>query len=112
MTTFFGFAVSDSMFSGACTVTRKPLEIEEARPLIEVATSALNPSHTATITAMRERFEIDVTIPETPPRVSLSAGDRLVVMQVRGLPRLTDRHEYTSEEIQGADFTFALWEIQ
>jgi len=30
---------------------------------------------------------------------------------VRGLPRLTDRHEYTHEEIAQADFAFHVYEV-
>ncbi len=71
----------------------------------------LNPSHEATINAMRNRFGIDMPIPASPPQVSLGVGDSLVVMGVRGLPRLTDRHEYNEGEIAKATFTFAVYEV-
>ena len=48
------------------------------------------------------RFGIDVVIPEKPPIVSLHPGDSVIVMAVRGLPRLEGRHEYTPEEVAGA----------
>ena len=41
----------------------------------------------------------------------LKSGDAVVVMGVRGLPRLTDRHEYTSEEVASASFTFSLYTV-
>jgi hypothetical protein len=108
MTAFFGFALADSMFAGDCTISRKSLTADEARVQVAAGVvSACNPSHSATIAAMRVRFGIDVAIPATPPRVSLASGDSVIVMGVRGLPRLTDRHEYTDEEVASATFVFS-----
>ncbi len=113
MTKFFGFALADSMFSGNITINRRDLSVEEAKDLVAAGvTPALNPSHEATISAMRSRFGIDVTIPQTPPRVSLGRGDSVIIMGVRGLPRLTDRHEYTQEEVDKATFVFSEYTVQ
>ncbi len=113
MTIFFGFALADSMFSGACTIERRELSVEDVRGLVAdgKVTPCLNPSHKATIDAMRSRFDIAVEIPETPPRVSVGSGDSVIVMGVRGLPRLTDRHEYTEEEIASATFSFSQYTV-
>jgi hypothetical protein len=112
MKTYFGFALADSMFSGNCQVTRRVLSVEEVRALVaQGVESCCNPSHKATIDAMRSRFGIDVPIPETPPQVVLGPGDSVIVMGVRGLPRLTDRHEYTEEEIAQATFSFAMYTV-
>jgi hypothetical protein len=111
MTKFFGFALADSMFSGDCAIQRKVLTADEVKAMAGELTPCLNPSHQATIDAMRSRFGIDVAIPETPPRVSLGVGDSVVVMGVRGLPRLTDRHEYTEEEIAQATFSFSEYTV-
>jgi len=114
MKTYFGFAIADSMFphSAECTIRRRELDADMVRAIVaDDVISCLNPSHRATIAAMRERFGIDVPIPETPPRVELAVGDRMIVMGVRGLPRLTDRHEYTAEEIAGADFRFSEYSV-
>lgn len=113
MTKYFGFALADSMFQGDCTIVRKSLTVDEVRALAEAGelTPCLNPSHAATIAAMRQRFGIEVEIPETPPRVAVGTGDSVVVMGVRGLPRLTDRHEYTEEEIAQATFSFSEYTV-
>lgn len=110
---YFGFALADSMFVGDCNVKRRELSIERAKALIEEGVEpCLNPSHKATIDAMKVRFGIDVEIPEVPPRIQLSqTGDELIVMGVRGLPRLTDRHEYNEEEIANAEFSFSLYKV-
>jgi hypothetical protein len=106
-TVYFGFALADSMFAGDCIIKRKSLSLEEVRERIaEGVVSCCNPSHVATISAMRVRYGINVAIPETPPRVELCTGSSVIVMGVRGLPRLTDRHEYTDEEVGRATFTF------
>ena len=115
---YFGFALADSMFDGDVTITRSSITPEIAGEMISIANIrgdlnvCLNPSHTATIDAMTKRFNIFVDIPENPPQVKLNEGDSLIVMGVRGLKRLTDRHEYTNEEIELATFTFSLYTIQ
>ena len=114
-TTFFGFGLAPSMFDGNGTLEFRQLSADEARGLIAEATekgtlkSCLNPSHVATIDAMRSRYDIDVLVPEKAPFANLMAGDSLVTMGVRGLPRLEDRHEYTKEEVASATFTFTVW---
>lgn len=112
-TVYFGFAVSDSMFSGDIEMSRSVIDVDAVKFLVKQGVvPCLNPSHVATIAAMRERFGIDVEIPEKAPIVSLDVGDRLIVMSVRGLPRLgADRHEYTEAEIDSATFTFSIWEV-
>lgn len=112
---YFGFAVADSMFAamGDCLIRRTKLAVETVREMAAqgVLTPCLNPSHTATISAMRQRFDIDIDIPERPPQVALRSGDSVIVMSVRGLPRLTDRHEYTPEEVATATFEFAMYSV-
>ncbi|MDO4700694.1 MAG: hypothetical protein Q4A69_08430 [Moraxella sp.] len=112
--TFFGFAIADSMFASDCTITRKSLTADEAKVIISKGVEpCLNPSHQATINAMNSRFDIHVAIPEVAPKVLLQAGDSLLVMGVRGLPRLdATRHEYTNDEIASATFVFSLYTVQ
>ena len=111
MKKYFGFALADSMFAGDCTIQRTALTAEEVKAMAGELTPCLNPSHRATIDAMRSRFGIDVEIPAQPPRVSVGIGDSVIVMGVRGLPRLTDRHEYTEEEIASATFSFSEYKV-
>ena len=110
---YFGFAVADSMFEGNCTVTRKLVSPDYVRGMAEEGrlTPCLNPSHQATISAMQVRYGIDVAIPDMPPKVTLGVGDSILVMSVRGLPRLTDSHEYTDEQIDAATFSFAEYTV-
>ena len=107
MTIYFGFALADSMFAGEGEILRRSVPVEEVAARQAEFVPCLNPSHVATISAMRSRFGIDLAIPETPPKVVLGVGDSVIVMGVRGLPRLTDRHEYTADEISAATFTFS-----
>ncbi len=111
MTRYFGFALADSMFFGNCTIRRRELSVDEVKAMEGSFTPCLNPSHQATIDAMHARFGIGVEIPSQPPRVSVGSGDSVVVMGVRGLPRLTDRHEYTEEEIAAATFSFSEYTV-
>jgi hypothetical protein len=113
MKKFFGFALADSMFAGDCTIGRRKLSVEQvAEKVAQGVESCCNPSHAATIAAMRDRFGLDVAIPTTPPRVSLGSGDSVIVMGVRGLPRLTDRHEYSVEEVAQATFEFTEYSVE
>lgn len=105
MTTFFGFAVADSMFPATATIKKEPFTFSKEE--VESAVPILNSTHTATIAVLETQYKVKVAIPEKPPSVSLQPGDAVIVMGVRGLPRLTDRHEYTPEEIAGATFAFS-----
>lgn len=112
MKVYFGFALADSMFAGNCQISRQILSVEEVKTRIaQGVESCCNPSHQATIDAMKSRYGVEVAIPEAPPRVELHSGDSVVVMGVRGLPRLTDRHEYTAEEVAKATFSFAEYTV-
>lgn len=110
---YFGFALADSMFTGDCEISRRSLTPEQVKEMARdgILTPCLNPSHSATIDAMQQRFNIEVAIPETPPRVEVGIGDSVIVMGVRGLPRLTDRHEYTADEIASATFSFTEYTV-
>ena len=114
MTTFFGFGIADNMFPmETVSIQRESLSSELARLVIDAGVEpCLNPSHALTIGVMRERFGIDVVIPQMAPIVSLHAGDRLLVMGVSGLPRLEGRHEYTADEIAAAKFRFGLYTVK
>ena len=107
---FFGFALADSMFEGDCAIMRKVVDAAFVREKAVGLIPCLNPSHQATIDAMRRRFGIEIAVPDAPPKVALSPGG--AVMGVRGLPRLTDRHEYTAEEIAGASFSFSVYTVK
>ena len=110
---FFGFAIADSMFKGDVVIKRRTLDVEQVREMIEAGVvPCLNPSHVATIDAMEARYGLSVAIPEKAPQVSLNVGDSVIVMGVRGLPRLdATRHEYTSEEIASATFSFSIYTV-
>ena len=113
MATYFGFGVSDAMFQSHLTIIRQSLSPEKAKELIEAGViPCLNPSHKATIDAMAQRYGIsEVEIPATAPKVDLRAGDSLIIMSPRGLPRLEGRHEYTGEEVAKATFEFSVWHV-
>ena len=80
--TFFGFALADSMFEGDCVVTRKVVDVAFVREKAAGLIPCLNPSHQATIDAMRRRFGIEIAVPDAPPKVALSPGDAVIVMGV------------------------------
>ena len=111
---YFGFAIADGMFPATATVSRRPLTPEATAELMQEGyTSCCNPQHRATNAAAKARYGLDITVPEKAPMVSLKLGDRVIVMSVRGLPRLEEnRHEYTEEEIAKATFLFGLWTVE
>jgi hypothetical protein len=119
MRIIFGFGVSDSMFlqHNGQIIVRRELTPEGAQLIVAKATEegilvpAVNPSHKTSLEVMEKRFGISVPVPEVAPKVSLQHGDTLVLMGISGLPRLQDRHEYTSEEVNAATFTFSAWTV-
>lgn len=112
MTTYFGFAVADSMFANAHEITREMISAEQAAELAPSCVSCCNASHVATLDAARSRYGIEISA-QGAPQVSLRPGDSIVVMGVRGLPRLdATRHEYTEAEIASATFAFSRWTVR
>ncbi len=112
-TTYFGFAIADSMFAPEARVERQSLTPEQVAEVLAAGySSCCNPQHRATLDAAKVRFGLDITVPEKAPQVALHPGDRVVVMSVRGLPRLEEnRHEYTEEEVARATFVFGVWTV-
>ncbi len=110
---YFGFAIADGMFPNSCSASRRPVSVEEVKALLaEGYVSCCNPQHVTSLVAAKRRFDLDISVPEKAPLVALAPGDEVLVMSVRGLPRLQEnRHEYTDEEISKASFVFALWKI-
>lgn len=114
MSIFFGFAIADSMFPEDCYPKRRKYTPEQVRRILETkkVEMCLNPHHKATIDAAVNKYNFKIAIPESPPKISLKEGDSLIVMSVRGLPRLDNtRHEYTQEEIDKAEFAFGIWMV-
>lgn len=107
MKTYVSLAISDSMFPPG--VYRKDdISVQELRAVLKKpVVSVVNPSHRATLDALRERFDLDIPIPERAEKVQLEKGDTLVVCTVLGLPRVT--REFTKEEIDSASFCFSQW---
>ena len=112
MSMFFGFAVADSMFPADCVVSRRKLTVEEVRGKLPRAEMCVNPSHKPTIDVAVAKYGLAISVPEKAPQVKLKGGDSVIVMSVRGLPRLEERHEYTHEEIERATFEFGEWTVQ
>jgi len=113
MKVYFGFAISDSMFNGDCIIHRRAVSLDEARGLIAKGiVSCINPSHRATVEAVRHRLGIELPIPETPPKIALESGEAFLLMNMRSLPRLVGRHEYMPEEISVTEFSFALYTVE
>jgi len=112
MKTYFSLAIADNMFTGNVLIQRCELSPTEVKKLVEHGVvSCCNPSHNAVLNVLRARFDITVPAAETPPRVELVPGDSIIVLGVRGLPRLTDRHEYTDEEVAFASLTFSMYSV-
>jgi len=114
---YIGFAIADSMLPRQCVVRKMPIAPSALRLMLADAPPdqpwvvIANPSHAATFDALRRRFGIDLPVPDRAPVVSLAPGDELIVCSVRGLPRLADRHEYTPEEIEGAEFACSYYRV-
>ena len=114
MVTYFVFAAADDVFSdddNRYNILREEISVREVRELMGGAVPCVNKSHEATIDAMEKRFGIRVRMPEGEPRVLLESGDRLIVAEVRNLPRLAGRRECTNREIMRATFTFSLYTV-
>lgn len=110
--TFVGLAMSTTMFSGDCQISRKVLTAEEAKERLSgEIVSCLNPSHATTIEALRTRFGIEVEVPETAPKINLEPGDVLIVLSARFTRRLNEGERYSLEEVCSANFEFVEYRV-
>lgn len=110
--TYVGLAMSSTMFQGDCTISRKVLSADEAKQVLSgEIVSCFNPSHTATIEALRTRFDIEVEIPETAPKVVVEPGDSLLVLSARFSRRLNEGERFSEEEVNSASFEFVEYHV-
>ncbi len=49
---------------------------------------------------------IQIPVSKGPRYIRMVAGDSMIILQVKNLPRLEGRVEYTEDEIAEAKFTF------
>lgn len=110
--TFVGLAIADSMFSAEVTAVRRPLSVEDVKTMVESGTviSACNASHENTLKALAVKHGIQVAA-QGAPKVSLEPGDSIIVLSVRGLPRLEGTTQYTDAQVDAASFAFGLWTV-
>lgn len=114
---YIGFAIADSMLPPHCVVRKMPIAPSAVRLMLADSPPDQpwvvigNSSHAATFDALRRRFGIDLTVPDGAPMVCLRKDDELIVCSVRGLPRLTDRHQYTPEEIELAEIRCSYYRV-
>jgi len=105
--------IYDSMFNDVeseILIGRKVLSPSDAKEVIKDGViSCANRGDWATLSAMHDRFGIQVLIPDLschPNDILLSYGDRVLVMSVSGLPALA-----TDNEIKSAVFRFSLYTV-
>lgn len=109
---YIGFNLADSMFDGEKSlILRRQLTFQEVQEYRRRGViSVVNVSHRNTIQEIERRYHISLPFPDAPPRVQLEAGDAIIVISSRGLPRKTGNvFEYTPEELQQATFSFSIY---
>lgn len=110
--TYVGLAMSSTMFSGDVLISRRVLTADQAKGIISgEIVSCFNPSHSATIEALQEKFGIVVPIPEVAPKVTLEPGDSLIVLSARFARRLNEGERFSPEEVNSASFEFVEYTV-
>jgi hypothetical protein len=109
--TFVGLAMSSTMFAEEALLVRMPINAKRVMDIAESeeCVSCVNPSHIATIEALREKYGINLPIPETAPKVTLEPGDTLVILSARFNRRLAEGERYSAEEVAAATFEFVAY---
>ena len=111
MTTFISLATSATMFPMDGFIKMEEIRPEDVQVAIEHgAISALNPSHAVTINAIQRKYGVKLPVPEKAPKVSLNAGDALIIVQAN-LPRLAEGEMHSDQTIESAQITFRKWTL-
>ena len=102
MSTYIGLAFSAQMLSGSGRIAFEQVPIDQIK--VDGLVSCANPSHKASLDALKTRYGIEIPVSEKAPKVSLAnVGDAIIVLQISGLPRET--REFTAEEVAKANFS-------
>jgi hypothetical protein len=110
---YAGLAISGTMFSDECVIRKNTHEFNsEVEQAIASAIPCFNAGHKETIKAIRDRYGLQLSIPETPPTIFLKEGDTIWIIQITGLPRCNPPREYTKEEVTKAEFKINLYSVE
>lgn len=106
-TTFVGLAMAPSMFNENLVLSFEILTVNQVREILSQGySSCCNPSHAASLTRLKEEFDLEVTIPEKAPFVELHTGDRVLAMSLKFDERKTE--ERTTTEVSTAKVSFKM----
>ena len=74
---------------------------------------AINPNYSNTIQLLKDKFNICIDIPKDLQKISLGVGDKLLIAQVTGLPRIGGvQDKFTDDQIASCDVRFYLIKIK
>lgn len=108
--TYYCFSFSGAMNLGQAITSSRPVSAEDAIAIIKSGVEAgYNPAHISTMKAMKQRYGIEVPPPPSAPKIVLAPGDRVLTLEIQGLPRET--REFTDTEVAKATFRFVLYEV-
>ena len=114
MATYVCFgAVSDSMFADEYNIVRREkITSEKVRGLVNRSVvSCVHMAHEAAMGVLKRKVGVEIEVLKEPLLVTLEPFDEVVVVEVRDLPLLVGRIDYTREEIAQATFTFSLYTV-
>jgi len=113
MTTFISLAISDTMFPDFAEMRKRSIDPAAVAKAVNAGelTSALNPSHAATIDVIQRKYNFQLPIPDRAPKVQLQSGDSLIVLQAQ-LPRLAEGETHSAETVEKVAIKFSLWTVK
>lgn len=114
---YVSLALSDTMLPDRPTLNPQRVRLSpvRAKALLREwggeVVSALNPSHSATIAAVKERCGVSLPVGKDAPQIVLAEGDYLLVCQAKFPRRLKEGERYSDLEIACAPISFSLWSL-
>jgi len=93
------------MLPSGSTLHKEDFDPHAGKQEIESAQSVVNPSHTTTIQALKDKYGLNIDIPKEPVSITLQDGDSILVAE-HNLPRLSENRHYSTEEIDNANIRF------
>jgi len=109
MKKYLGLTIANSIFPPTCVIKKEQANIDEIKNSLNEIIICINVAYKWVLEAFVKKFKISLTVPQNNPQPSLTQGDTIYVLSVKGL---SEKGEYTEEEINKATFELFKYTVE